>query len=93
MTRKQALLAAIRDLLEEAKTLEAWMDDTAYPRRSRASWDESLSRLGNLGGTWGRYPGNLGTLPGYSVTPCGIRTYGMWRPAKVPAMVRPGGPR
>jgi anti-sigma-K factor RskA len=45
MTRKQALLAAIRDLLEEAKTLEAWMDDTAYPRRSRASWDESLGPL------------------------------------------------
>ena len=45
MTRKQALLAAIRDVLEEAKTLEAWMEDTAYPGRSRASWDEALSRL------------------------------------------------
>jgi hypothetical protein len=24
---------------------------------------------------WGRFPGNLGTLPGYSVTPCGTRAY------------------
>jgi signal recognition particle subunit SEC65 len=45
MTRKQVLLAAIGDVLEEAATLTSWMDDTAYPRQSRRSWDDAIDRL------------------------------------------------
>lgn len=45
MTRKQALLAAVGEVLEQAKTLESWMDDTAYPRQSRASWSEAVTLL------------------------------------------------
>ena len=45
MTRKQALLEAIRDVLEEATTLTSWMDDTCYPRQSRRSWDDAIRKL------------------------------------------------
>jgi hypothetical protein len=42
MTKAQQ--EALRDLLHEIETLRCWLDDTGYPRRSKALLDESVER-------------------------------------------------
>lgn len=44
-TRKELLLRAAKDVLQEAETLEAWLEDTSYPRRSWDNWREVLDHL------------------------------------------------
>lgn len=36
---------AIAKLLDQIETLRAWLDDTAYPRRSRAELEEAVNQV------------------------------------------------
>jgi hypothetical protein len=44
-TKKQLQEQAIKDLLYEIRTAQAWFDDTSYPRQSRLSFEESLANF------------------------------------------------
>lgn len=42
---KKKELEALNSLLEEIETLAAWLEDTAYPKRSKQSLDDAVGTV------------------------------------------------